>query len=415
MQRPPLLLFLIKRETLMIERSRPFVAIVGGGIGGLFTANALATQGIRVSVYEQAPALGEIGAGVFLTPNSVRHLQRIGLEPEVEKWGARVGPESRYFRHDGAPIAPVQVTDSSGWNATFGMHRADLVEMLAKALPHGVVHTGHRCTGFEQDGDKARVSFANGTIIEADIVIAADGIHSELRPHVFPASVPVFSGSVAYRGLVARERVPDWPTERWQMWLGKGKHFLAFPVRAGRLINYVGFVPTDEQMKESWLAAGDPDVLRAEFAGWDPRIHQLLKEVQTTFRWALYDREPLPVWTRGRLSLLGDAAHPMLPHLGQGANQSIEDGMALATILARADRTTAPAALLAYEHLRRERVAEVQRGARANGMRYDSAYSDLGVRDAEITAHAAFRRRLYDHDVVPDAQAAAAAMASAIS
>jgi salicylate hydroxylase len=135
-----------------------------------------------------------------------------------------------------------------------------------------------------------------------------------------------------------------------------------------------------------------------------------LAEVQVTFRWALYDREPLPVWTRERLSLLGDAAHPMLPHLGQGANQSIEDGMALATILKGADRNTAPLALLAYERLRRARVAEVQRGARENGMRYDSAYSDLGVRDAEITAHAAFRKRLYDHDVVPDAQAAAAAL-----
>jgi len=137
-----------------------------------------------------------------------------------------------------------------------------------------------------------------------------------------------------------------------------------------------------------------------------------LNEVQTTFRWALYDREPLPIWTRQRLSLLGDAAHPMLPHLGQGANQSIEDGMALATILARANPASAPSALLAYERLRRERVAQVQRGARENGLRYDSAYSDLGLRDAEITAHAAFRKRLYDHDVVPEAQAAAAMLAS---
>ena len=221
-----------------------------------------------------------------------------------------------------------------------------------------------------------------------------------------PPSQTVFSGSVAYRGLVPHERVPHWPIDRWQMWLGTGKHFLAFPVRAGKLVNYVGFVPADEEMKELWSAPGDPDVLRREFAGWDPRIAQLLKEVQLTFRWALYDREPLPTWTKGRLSLLGDAAHPMLPHLGQGANQSIEDGMALATILARADRATAPAALLAYERLRRERVAQVQRGARENGLRYDSAYSDLGLRDAEITAHAEFRKRLYDHDVVPDAQAA---------
>jgi salicylate hydroxylase len=195
------------------------------------------------------------------------------------------------------------------------------------------------------------------------------------------------------------------------MWLGKGKHFLAFPVRAGTIINYVGFVPADEEMKESWSAPGDPDILRREFAGWDPRIEELLKEVQATFRWALYDREPLPTWTKGRLSLLGDAAHPMLPHLGQGANQSIEDGMALATILGRVDGKAAPAALLAYERLRRERVAEIQRGARESGLRYDSAYADLGVRDAEIAAHAAFRKRLYDHDVVPDAQTAAAALA----
>ena len=391
----------------MMVEARLHVAIVGGGIGGLFAANALIAQDIRVSVYEQAPVIGEIGAGVFLTPNSVRHLQRLGLEAEVEKRGARVGSESRYFRHDGAPIAPVQVTDSSGWNATFGMHRADLVDILANALPVGVVHTGHRCTGLEQEDRLARISFANGATAEADIVIAADGIHSELRPHVFPPSAPVAAGSVAYRGLVPHERVPDWPTDRWQMWLGKGKHFLAFPVRAGKLINYVGFVPTDEEMKESWSAPGDPNILRQEFAGWDARIHRLLGNVEVTFRWALYDREPLPVWTRQRLSLLGDAAHPMLPHLGQGANQSIEDGMALATILARADWKTAPLALLAYEKLRRERVAQVQRGARENGMRYDSAYSDLGVRDAEITAHAEFRKRLYDYDVVTEAAATA--------
>ena len=386
---------------------RPNVVIVGGGIGGLFAANALIAHGVRVSVFEQAPALGEVGAGVFLTPNSVRQLERVGLGPAVAKWGARVGTGSRYFRHDGTLIAPVQVTDSSGWNATFGMHRADLIAILADALPAEVVHTGHRCTAFEQDGDAARVSFSNGRIAAADVVIAADGIHSELRPYVFPPSRPAFSGSVAYRGVLAHECIPNWPTDAWLMWLGKAKHFLTFPVRARKLINYVGFVPADEQMKESWSAPGDPEVLRREFVGWDPSIEQLLRHVQMTLRWALYDREPLPGWTKGRLTLLGDAAHPMLPHLGQGANQSIEDGMALATILERADRTTASAALLVYERLRRERVASVQRGARENGLRYDSAYADLGTRDAEIAAHAAFRKRLYDHDVVPEAQAVA--------
>jgi salicylate hydroxylase len=393
-----------------MAKQRLNVIIVGGGIGGLFAANALIAHGLDVSLYEQAAALGEVGAGVFLTPNSVRQLQRLGLGPSVERLGARVGARSHYFRHDGAPIAPVQVTDSSGWNATFGMHRADLVEMLAGALPSGVVHTGCRGVGCEQIGSVVRLSFADGFVAEGDLVIAADGIHSELRRSVTPPSLPVFHGSVAYRGVLPHARIPDWPNDSWLMWLGKNKHFLTFPVRAGELINYVGFVPADKEMKESWSAPGDPQVLRREFEGWDLRIGTLLRNVESTFRWALYDREPLPVWSKGRVTLLGDAAHPMLPHLGQGANQAIEDGMALATILDEVDQAAVPAALLAYEGLRRERVAAIQRGARENGMRYDSSYSDLGVRDAEIVAHAAFRKRLYDHDVVPEAKAVATAL-----
>ncbi len=388
------------------------VIIVGAGIGGLFAANALRAKGLQMAVYEQAPALGEVGAGVFLTPNSVRHLQRVGLGDAVERYGALVGTGSHYFRDDGSAIAPVQVTDSSGWNATFGMHRADLVGFLAEALPRDVVRTGHRCTGFEQDEDVARVFFDYGAVVEADVVIGADGIHSELRQHMFPPSRPVLSGSVAYRGLVAHEKIPHWPADCWLMWLGKARHFLTFPVRAGKLINFVGFVPADAEMKESWSAPGNPDQLRAEFAGWDARIGTLLLQVQATFRSTLYDRDPLPTWSKGRLSLLGDAAHPMLPHLGQGANQSIEDGMALATILARADRSTVAAALLAYERLRRERVAAVQRGARENGLRYDSMVADLASRDADIAAHAEFRKRLYAHDVVPEAEVAANALAS---
>ena len=394
----------------MVEK-RPGIVIVGGGIGGLFAANALIARGLNVSVYEQAPALGEVGAGVFLTPNSVRQLQRVGFGPSVEKWGAKVGSGSYYYRHDGAPIAPVQVTDSSGWNATFGMHRADFVDFLAKALPAGVVRTGHRATSFEQTGGTpgCRLRMAPSPKATSSSPPTASTPNSALT-----CSRPPIRSSTDRSPIAALSRMsalPSWPTDCWLMWLGKGKHFLTFPLRAGKLINYVGFVPADQEMKESWSAPGDPDVLRAEFAGWDPRIKSLLSQVQTTFRWSLYDREPLPTWTKGRLTLLGDAAHPMLPHLGQGANQSIEDGMALATILARANLATAPAALVAYERLRRERVAQVQRGARENGMRYDSAYSDLGVRDAEITAHAAFRKTLYDHDVVPEAMAAAAALA----
>src|SRR3974390_2134567 len=158
------------------------VAIVGGGIGGLFAANALLALGLRVSVYEQALALGEVGAGVFLTPNSVRHLHRVGLSSAVEKWGAKVGFNSQFLCHDGTPIAPVEVTDTLGWTA-YGMHRADLVGLLASALPTGTVRTGYRCTGFEQNGKAGRISFANGAIVESDVIIGADGIHSVLREH----------------------------------------------------------------------------------------------------------------------------------------------------------------------------------------------------------------------------------------
>jgi salicylate hydroxylase len=232
-----------------------------------------------------------------------------------------------------------------------------------------------------------------------------------MRPFVFPPSTPVFHGTISYRGLMPRERLPDWPMDRWLMWAGPSKHFLIFPVRHGTMVNYVGFVPADGEMKESWSAPGDPEVLRSAFAGWDPRITQVLKEVDKTFRWALYDREPLPTWSKGRLTLLGDAAHPMLPHLGQGVNQSVEDGIALAAILAQLDSSKVPAALLAYERLRRERVAEVQRGARQNGLRVDSAYADLKVRDAELVAHAEFRKHLYAYDVLPEALAAAERLA----
>jgi len=383
--------------------ARPLrVAVVGGGIGGLGAALALHRRGVEVAVYEQAPALGEIGAGVFLTPNGIRQLQRLGVGPAVDEYGARIGEGSQYFRHDGTPVAPILTTDSHGWNAVFGMHRADLVAILSAALPAHAVHTGHRAVAFDQDEDSARVLFQDGSVAEADVVVAADGIHSALQRYVVEPSRPVDSGSVAYRGLVPRSRVPSWPTDQSRLWMGQGKHFLVYPVRRGEMVNYVGFVPTDAAMKESWSAAGDPEVLAREFAGWDPRVESLLQQVDVTYRWGLYDREPLATWTRGRLTLLGDAAHPMLPHLGQGANQSIEDAVALAAVLSRVGTHEARQALLRYDRLRRDRTSEIQRGARDNGRRYDSAYDDLERRDAEIAASVRLRLWLYDYDVLTD-------------
>jgi salicylate hydroxylase len=291
----------------------------------------------------------------------------------------------------------------------FGLHRADLLAMFVDRLPAGVVHTAHRCIGFEQSDGEAAVTFANGARAAADVVIAADGIHSTLQRFVVAPSAPLFSGSVACRGVVPAASV-SWSSGAMRNWLGAGKHFLVFPVRAGELINYVGFVKTDEQMKESWSAPGDPADLAREFAGWDPMVEAIIAQVKTTFRWGLYDREPLATWTSGRLTLLGDAAHPMLPHTGQGANQAIEDAVALATLLSRADRASAPRALLIYEQLRRERTAGVQRSSRVNGARYDASSGDLAARDRQLAAQPQERAWIWNYDAEAEASAAAAAL-----
>jgi salicylate hydroxylase len=385
------------------------VAVIGGGIGGLAAANALLHRGIDVHVYEQAPALGEIGAGVLITPNSLRLLDRFGIGDAVARVGAQVGDGSRYYRADGATVAPILTVDSSGWNGMFGVHRADLVGVLSDALPADRIHTGHRATAVSQDARAVVVGFDNGEEVRADAVIAADGIHSVLQRHVVEPSAPVDSGSVAYRGLVPAERVPWWPKGISQLWMGEQRHFLVYPVRRGTVINYVGFVPSREKTVESWTAEGDVEALRKEFATWDSPVPRLLAEVERTNWWGLYDRDPLTTWTRGRLTLLGDAAHPMLPHLGQGANQSIEDAVALSVFLADATAGNVPEALLRYEDLRRHRTTEVQMGARANGRRYDSHYEDLSERDAEIASSVRFRSWLYDYDAEAAARGALAA------
>lgn len=392
-------------------RPRPLrVGVVGGGIGGLAAANAMARRGIDVRVFEQAARISEVGAGVMVTPNSRRHLERMGLGPALQRLGASVGAGSSYFHLDGTPVGPIVTYDSAGWNGMAGMHRADLVQILLDGLLDLVpVSTGHRCVGFSQTAERARVEFEAGASEEFDIVIAADGIHSTLRRFVTHSPEPIHSGSVAYRGLIPAERLPEWPTTVSQLWMGRGKHFLVYPVRAGQLLTYIGFVPTDERTRESWSAPGDRDRLLAAFADWDPRVRALLEQVDTTYWWGLYDREPLDRWTNGRLALLGDAAHPMLPHLGQGANQAIEDGVALSVFLGSSTASTAPEALRAYEELRRPRTIQVQKGARRNGRRYDSAreYQDLTVRNAEIGESATFRLWLHDYDVAAAAEALA--------
>jgi salicylate hydroxylase len=382
------------------------VAIVGGGIGGLAAANALLQRGLDVRVYEQAPALTEVGAGVALQPNGIRMLRRLGFADALARWGAR-WMDPQYRRSDGSPIAPMWPIELAREIEFYGIHRADLLGMLVDRLPGEIVKTDHRCIAFEQDDAQAVITFASGARATADVVIAADGIHSTLQQFVVAPSAPVPSGSVAYRGVISAASV-SWPPGAMRNWLGAHKHFLVYPVRADELINFVGFVPTDEQMKESWSAPGDPATLAREFAGWDPMVEAIIAQVTSTFRWGLYDREQLPTWTRGRLTLLGDAAHPMLPHAGQGANQAIEDAVALATVLSRTDRASARRALLIYESLRRERTARVQRSARVNGARYGASGGDLAARDRHLAAQPQERAWVWNYDAEVEASTAVA-------
>ena len=397
--------------------------IVGGGIGGIAAAVTLARRDVEVSVYEQAPRLAEVGAGVVLAPNSLRLLERLGLGAEIARRGARLTDTTLCLADGRRAVHDPDQFSRAGERV--GMHRADLLGMLADRLPDGTVRPGRRCVGFTQDDDRALVSFANGERAEADVVIGADGIHSSLQGWVVDPAEPVFSGVVAYRGVIPAERVPSWSAGTMRLWMGNGKHFLVFPVRAGRLLNYVGFVPSGTQLRESWSAPGDPEALSREFAGWDPVIGAVIGALgrqtvdqtggqtggqtgDTGFRWGLYDRTPLRRWTRGRLTLLGDAAHPMLPHLGQGVNQAIEDAVALAAVLGVVDRSGVPTALEAYETLRRDRTARIQLGSRRNGASYDASGGDRTG-----GASPQNRRWIYDYDVETEAAPVAAALSAA--
>jgi salicylate hydroxylase len=384
------------------------VAVVGGGIGGSAAALALLQRGIDVHLYEQAPALAEVGAGVAVQPNGIRMLRKLGLGDGVARYGARwVDPQ--YRRQDGTLAAPMWPAEEAAGIEFYGFHRADLLSLIVDRLPPERVHAGHRCVGFAQTDGEAAVVFANGARATADVVVGADGIHSTLQQFVVAPSKPIFSGSVASRGIIPAASV-DWPAGAMRNWLGAGKHFLVFPVRRGELLNYVGFITTDEATRESWSQPGDPGYLAREFAGWDPMVGAIIAQIETTFRWGLYDREPLARWTSGRLTLLGDAAHPMLPHAGQGANQGIEDGVALAAVLARATRDSAPRALQLYERLRREHAAGVQAKSRSNGAKYDAAGGDLALRDRSLGEQWRERAWIWSYDAEAEATAAAAGL-----
>jgi salicylate hydroxylase len=375
------------------------VAIIWGGIGGLTAANALARAGAEVSVYEAAGELREIGAGVALHANAMRVLRFIGVEDAVRKVAGR---SEWAVTRDGITGRVISRTSRARQAELHGIepatvHRADLLDVLAAALPEGIVSLGKRCASVATDGDVAVARFADGSSVEADVIIGADGIHSVARTSLFGPDAPRFTGKICYRSVIPTAAVrggADFAADNGQ-WLGPHGTVVLYPLRGEELINVVAHYDDDSYRHESWVAECPRDEVLSRYEGWHESLLRLFEAGETWYKWALYDRDPIPAWTSGRVTLLGDSAHPMLPYLGQGACQALEDGAVLALALS-ASPGDPVAALELYERTRRPRASQVVLTARARGVsnHLPSRWASWR-RDAAI----AVRRRLNRRDL----------------
>jgi salicylate hydroxylase len=350
------------------------VAIVGGGIGGLAATLSLLHAGLDVQVYEQAPALGEVGAGIQISPNASRLLHRLGLGPALDRTGVRpVGVHQRRW-DDGRTLqwAPMGEAVEAAFGAPYyHFHRADLLHALADALPAERVHLDHRLTSFQDHGDRVELTFANGARAAAGVLVGADGIHSTVRALLFGPEQPRFTGCTAYRGLVPADRLAHLGLEvAAYNWMGPGGHFVHYFVAGGQLMNFVAIKERETWTRESWTDRGEVAEALAVFEGWHPTVRAIIGAADETFLWALFDRLPLARWSVGRVTLLGDACHAMLPFMAQGAAQAIEDGATLAACLTQVGADGIPAALARYEALRLPRATRLQEMSRANKTRF---------------------------------------------
>jgi len=365
------------------------VAVIGAGIGGTAAAINLLRAGFDVHVYEQARALREVGAGIQVSPNASRVIDRLGFGDELAKIGVR--PEAFHQRRwqDGRTLlkSPLgeAVREAFGF-PYYQVHRGDLLTMLTAALPPARVHVGHKLVSFDDRGDSVAIQFENGIETSADVLIGADGIHSTVRHGLFGAEAPRYSGGIAYRGLIPAERVRHFDVEvTTQIWMGPHGHVVVYFVAGKRYLNFVANVDRDASTLESWVQQGDPEILRATYAGWDPNLLAILDGISETFMWGVYERAPLPRWSIGRVTLLGDACHAMQPHMAQGAAQALEDGATLVGCLER--MPDIPAALLRYQDLRLPRTAHVQSLAARNKDRFHMPEGPEQIaRDAAMAA-----------------------------
>ncbi|HEY4370372.1 MAG TPA: FAD-dependent monooxygenase [Burkholderiales bacterium] len=356
---------------------KPHVLIAGAGIGGLTAALALLKRGYRVELFEQAAELKEVGAGVQISANGTRALFHLGLGEELARYACEPQEKEVRLWNTGQLWKLFDVGPTSV--ARFGfpyftMYRPDLLDALAagvlRAAP-GCIHLNRKCVGFVDEGERVTLRFADGSSASGDLLIGADGVHSRVRTQMWGADAPQFTGCMAWRGIVPMKQLPAHLARVVATnWLGPGGHVVHYPLHGGEVMNFVGVVERDDWQVESWSVRGTHEECLQDFARWHEDVRALIRNIGTPYKWALMGREPMAKWSQGRVTLLGDACHPTLPFMAQGAVMAIEDGMILARAL---DQFGDPGEAFArYEAARNERTAKVVHGSTANAKRFHS-------------------------------------------
>ena len=354
--------------------TNPHALIAGGGIGGLTAAITLAKHGAKVSLFEKASEFGEVGAGLQLSPNSMAVLSALSLETNIN--AAAFAPKQGVLRDyiTGKPLLTTQMGEA--YAARYGhtylnIHRADLHDILVKAARGCGVdfHLNSEAQSYQQGTDNVMLATSNGDF-KGDALIGADGIKSAIRAQMAGENTPRYTGYCAWRGIIRADALPDnLLPKAANNWLGPDKHFVAYYLRGAELINFIAVHRREAWSDENWAALGDMEELREAFEGWDDRIGAILTACKETYLWGLFDHPALPNWTDGRIALLGDAAHPMLPFMAQGASMAIEDGWVLAAKLLGSDNPMA-FKLRAYQAARHERTTLLQDVSRSNAQLY---------------------------------------------
>lgn len=358
---------------------KPHILIAGAGIGGLTAALALMQKGFDVDIYEQAPELREIGAGFQVSANGTRVFYELGLGEAIEAiaWEPS-GKEIRIWNTGQTwKLFDLGAESVERYGYPYLMfHRADLHDVLidaVRAKKADAIHLGCTAAGCDQDGAKVQLLLEGGDVIEGDVLIGADGVHSAVRQTLFGPDDRSFSGLIAWRGVIDKENLPDEMSRPVGVnWVGPGGHVVHYFVRNGALLNFVGILEKSDWRVESWLAQGTVEECLADFDGWHEAIRDTIRNIQTPYKYALMRREPMESWTQGRISLMGDACHPMVPMLAQGAVMAIEDGMILARCLEAFDDDPEKA-LQRYEAARMERTARCIRGSNENADRFHNS------------------------------------------